>query len=349
MRYLTSLLLVALSSMAHADNISFSRDGKRVVYCSSTKNQATVYDTAQKKPVLCTLKASFARLTADGKRVMIASPSSSLECHDSKTGKLLWKGGGAKRLEVSSDGRYVLVEDRVYNSLDGKEIGKYRLPNALGPDSKALVHGEYDSVQLLELPSGKVLKDIKVAGMVGSLSVNPGEVVCAYSPDGKRTTLTLLEYPGLKTKRSFDNPESQKSPDGTLEWKDELAVFYRGKLVYKGKPGERVSIWGRGGGFLLGHGRSPFAFMASNGVPIAGAEKNWRVVPGTPLGFVFLDKRLTFFNVLTGAKLGEVSGVEAVGDSDASGWLGYYGKSGLTLVKAGASVKAGKLISKPIS
>lgn len=348
MRYFAPVLLLALGGPVPADNLSFSRDGKVVVYCNSTKNKATVYEVAGKKPLLCTVAARYAKLAPDGKRLVTTSREGNLQCFDARSGKLLWKGGDARRMEVSSDGRYVLVEERLHDTATGKLLGKWRPPNALGPDSKTLVHGEYDSVQLLSLPSGKVEREAKVAGMVGTLSVNPGEVVCAYSPDGKRTTLTLLDYPSLGVKRSFDSPESPKSPDGSLEWKGELTVLNRGKVVYQGKVGERVSIWGKGGGFLLGHGRTPFAFCASNGVPIPGAEKNWRVVPGSSLGYTFVDKRLTFHNVLTGAKLGEVSGVEAVGDSANNGWLGYYGKSGLAVIRADSSVKAGKLVSKTL-
>ncbi|MFN8607596.1 MAG: WD40 repeat domain-containing protein [Vulcanimicrobiota bacterium] len=345
MRLQTLCLALLLTVSAAADNVSFSESGGRVASCSSSKGKAQVYDLGKKK-LLVTIPVTYAALLPDGKHLVGVGSDSKLHYFDASTGKQLWKGSDeAKRFELSSDGRYVLVEDRVYGSKDGKLVGKWAPPNAFSPDAKYLLHGSYDSIEVRALPSGKVEREAKVAGIVGKIVASPGEVACAYSPDGRRTSMVLLGYPNFELKRNFDNAEAQASPDGSLSWSGDLIVSYNGKEVYRGKTGERVSVWGKGGGFLVGKGRKPFGFFSSSGVGIPNGEKSWRLVPGSTLGYTFVDGKVNIYHVVNGARYGEIGDVEAVGDSAKGGFLGLATKSGLQVIDTLATRKKAKLIS----
>jgi WD40 repeat protein len=167
----------------------------------------------------------------DGKRVVAGSNDGTVRCFDSDSMVQLWMvtgNGQFRAIDWSSDGKYVTSGAggsgiaSVWESVSGQLIFETRMEPgtlnvAFAPDAKRVAFASMRTLQIHEIPSGKILKQIK------SLSSEAYEV--AFAPDGKSVAvgesaghLELFDSKSLTRKWSQKTDGSQWgvhfSPDG---------------------------------------------------------------------------------------------------------------------------------------
>ncbi len=181
------------------DSVGFSPDGKSAL--TATDTNVTIWDVATgNKQQTLNLTADNrdgvdAIFAADGKQV-ITGESDGARVWDSSTGNLIYFFPGrvdrehGKRLQVSSDGTYLVLEDakpgvgvNLWNIPTRTKIRTFKFPadGAFAPDSKSLMvsnyaNGQKDELYLLDISANQKLKDFPISTSL---------IKIVFSPDGR--------------------------------------------------------------------------------------------------------------------------------------------------------------------
>lgn len=184
------------------------------------------------------------------------------EAHFSSDGKYLLLIGGAHgaqqadhvvRLLRTSDGK-VLREYPYWGG--GRRYDSYR-NFAFSDYPDGFLRASHDKLQLLEVPSGEKVREVRVGGEVTGVKPWEGGVaVHHYVDGGTRHVLSHYEVPSLKLLQRCGSDEvfPRQTVGGDLRWErsdGKLSVLKGKKVVYQGRETDRVRRWVPGGGFVI--------------------------------------------------------------------------------------------------